>query len=134
MTTKRLLALLLSLSLCFSLLAGCGKQNPDPNDPADTGNDTTEETVCAEHIDADADGGCDNCGVEVKTVCQVHMDLDYDNYCDNCYALLATPCEAHADNDNDGYCDYCDEFLGFVCLEHTDANADGCCDNCSGPY
>ena len=49
---------------------------------------------CAEHVDADANGVCDNCGVEVETdggndditppaVCE-HADRNYDEKCDLC--------------------------------------------------
>ena len=51
------------------------------------------KTECTEHVDADNNGKCDNCGadVEIKTECTEHTDADSDGKCDNCGADVSTP-------------------------------------------
>ncbi len=45
---------------------------------------------CTEHVDANKNGECDNCGADVIVPCEEHYDNDEDNICDNedCLATI----------------------------------------------
>ena len=75
--------------------------------------------IC-EHKDADCNGLCDVCALELDSC---HSDSDEDGACDRC-----GDCITHTDVDKDGDCDHCDE-----CLTHVDLNCDGKCDKCATP-
>ena len=68
---KKLLLLILCLTLAFAL-ASCGGG-------------------CTEHVDADKDGKCDECGAEVEIVCTEHKDDDDDVLCDICGEVYVKP-------------------------------------------
>lgn len=72
--------------------------------------------IC-EHNDADCDGLCDICALELESC---HADSDEDGACDRCGG-----CVTHTDGDKNGDCDHCDE-----CLTHVDFNCNGECDKC----
>ena len=89
---------------------------------------------CTQHVDADGDGLCDNCGAEMpKEPCAEHVDANNDGKCDVCGADMPKDPEPtpdpdeheHVDANDDGKCDVCD-----LCLNHRDTNGDGKCDNC----
>ena len=89
---------------------------------------------CTQHVDADGDGLCDNCGAEMpKEPCTEHVDANNDGKCDVCGADMPNDPEPtpdpdeheHVDANDDGKCDVCD-----LCLNHRDTNGDGKCDNC----
>lgn len=65
---KKVLILMLALTLSLGILASCG---------------------CSEHIDTDKNGKCDNCSAEVEVNCNgEHTDDDKDNICDYCKEVL----------------------------------------------
>lgn len=89
---------------------------------------------CTQHVDADGDGLCDNCGAEMpKEPCTEHVDANNDGKCDVCGADMPKDPEPtpdpdeheHVDANDDGKCDVCG-----LCLNHRDTNGDGKCDNC----
>ena len=80
---KRILMLLLALTLLFSFVACNGE---------------------CKHVDEDEDGICDECDEEIKTDECEHVDDDEDGFCDDC-----DECMEHVDDDEDGVCDNCDE-------------------------
>lgn len=80
---KRILMLLLALTLLFSFVACNGE---------------------CKHVDEDEDGICDECDEEITTDECEHVDDDEDGFCDDC-----DECMEHADEDEDGFCDTCDE-------------------------
>ena len=89
---------------------------------------------CTQHVDADGDGLCDNCGAEMpKEPCTEHVDANNDGKCDVCGADMPKDPEPtpdpdeheHVDTNDDGKCDVCG-----LCLNHRDTNGDGKCDNC----
>ena len=100
---KKIVCLTLTLAAAFSLFA-CGD---------DSG-------VACEHIDADVNGVCDECGAEVC----IHVDEDKDMICDWCE--VAIDCLNHEDKEPDGKCDYCGaEVEVTVCV---DKDKNGYCD------
>ena len=109
LTTVLTLALLLfSLSSCSLLNSLLGKE-------------------CT-HADGDADGICDECGVELVPAPCEHKDTDYDNKCDECgEELPEEPCTDHYDGDCNGKCDNCD---AAVPVEHVNSDGDHACDKC----
>ncbi len=73
MNFKKLIALLMCIVMllgCFTFLSACQK---------------TPET-CTEHIDANNDKKCDNCGADITLICNEHIDANGDGKCDNCGA------------------------------------------------
>lgn len=67
---KKLLILLLSLSLVLVAIASCTPK-------------------CTEHADSDKDGKCDTCQAEVPIDCEgEHIDADSDKVCDRCNEIL----------------------------------------------
>lgn len=103
---KAVISMLLATSCCATALAftGCGNSH---------GGGSDNPPVCTEHVDADGNGKCDNCGEnmpETPPECTEHVDANGDGKCDNCGEdMPETPPE---------------------CTEHVDANGDGKCDNC----
>ncbi len=72
---KKLLLLILSVAMIILMLAfvtSCGGD-------------------CTEHIDADKDGKCDECGAEVEVVCTEHKDDNDDVLCDICGEVYVKP-------------------------------------------
>lgn len=124
---KKLLAILIVLSIFAGVLASC---NPStPQNSTTTKNDTVTTTTkpddqytpptCNIHVDADENYLCDNCGVELEKTpqpdCAEHIDENADYVCDNCSAELEKPDNPPVD---DG------------CTSHKDANTDYICDDC----
>ena len=123
---KKLLAILIVLSIFAGVLASC---NPStPQNSTTTKNDTVTTTkpddqytppTCNIHVDADENYLCDNCGVELEKTpqpdCTEHIDENADYVCDNCSAELEKPDNPPVD---DG------------CTSHKDANTDYICDDC----
>ena len=68
MKMKKLLLVLLALSLVFAL-AACKKD-------------------CTEHVDENKDGKCDVCEAEVEVPCTEHVDADKNGKCDVCDATV----------------------------------------------
>lgn len=70
---------------------------------------------CTDHVDADANYVCDNCGATLENtnppVCEEHTDKDNDAKCDVCGEEIPDPrppvCEEHKDEDGDLKCDAC---------------------------
>ena len=83
---------------------------------------------CTEHVDADSDYVCDNCGERLQhdnpTPVPEHecADTDGDHKCDMCDATHST----HIDADQNHNCDICGEPL----TECADADSDHKCDKC----
>ena len=114
---KKLLALLIISCMLMTTLASCnlfggGQDNP----PA---------PECTEHVDANGDYLCDNCGAGLEKpdpkppVCEEHKDDDGDEKCDVCGATVEKPAHTeHADNDGDLKCDECGEVL-FEAVKYT---------------
>ena len=102
---KKLLYLLLILILSFSLWA-CGSAE------------------CTEHVDADGNLLCDNCGTGVP--CTAHVDANDDLACDKCSQPV--PCTNHKDEDGNLACDKCGEAL--PCTSHKDSDKNLACDLC----
>ena len=115
---KRILMIILALSLVFTLIA-CGDKTCKHADEDEDGL-CDECGECLDHVDDDEDGYCDTC-----EECYEHYDDDEDGVCDNCEEDMPT-CD-HTDEDEDGFCDECDE-----CMDHVDDDEDGICDNCDG--
>ena len=69
---KKLLLVVLALSLVFAL-ASCGL----------LGNND-----CEEHVDTNKDGKCDVCEATVEVPCTEHVDADKNGKCDNCDAAV----------------------------------------------
>lgn len=72
---KKLLLLILSVAMIISMLAfvtSCGGD-------------------CTEHVDADKDGKCDECGETVEVVCTEHKDENDDVLCDICGEVYVKP-------------------------------------------
>ena len=110
---KTALFLALVLVLCVFTLASCNWFKPQG---------------CAEHVDADKDYVCDNCGERLQhddpqpePECE-HKDENKDHKCDLCDATLSE-C---ADENKDHKCDLCDATLS----ECADDNKDHKCDVC----
>ena len=114
---KKFLALLIMACLLMTTLASCGLFK---RDVVDTPVDNPE---CTEHVDANKDYICDNCGAELEKpdtpkppVCTEHKDEDGDEKCDVCGADVPAPqppvCTEHKDEDGDYKCDAC-EFVMF---------------------
>ena len=83
---------------------------------------------CTEHVDADKDYVCDNCGEmlqhddpQPEPECE-HTDADKDHKCDAC----GEPISECADANNDHNCDVCGKALS----ECADADTDHKCDVC----
>ena len=126
-----ILALALVLCMICSMFAfvACDEEctehvDADGDGICDNCGETMPEEECTQHVDADGDGKCDNCGTAMPDdggdECTEHVDSDGDGKCDNCGI-----CMTHKDADSDGKCDNCGE-----CISHRDANDDGKCDNC----
>lgn len=130
---KKFLAILLMSCMLMTTLASC--------------NWFGENDQCIEHVDADSNLICDNCGAEIKEnevpptqkPCDEHKDEDGDEKCDDCGADVPAPqppvCEEHKDEDGDAKCDNCGEGLPVppdppVCEEHKDEDGDEKCDVC----
>ncbi len=112
------------------------------------------DQIC-EHIDADDNSLCDECGeaytdgkdVEDEPACE-HRDADDNSLCDECgepYTdgkdIEDEPACEHRDADDDLYCDYCDEEYDDGDesgedndCEHRDADDDLYCDYCDEEY
>ena len=96
---KRILALLVILAMLMTTLASCNWFKKD----------------CTEHVDANEDYLCDNCGAELERPqppqCTEHKDEDGDEKCDVCGADVPKPqppvCTEHKDEDGDYKCDVC---------------------------
>ena len=112
---KKLLALIIISCMLMTTLASCNLFGG--------GKDTPTKTECTEHVDADGNYVCDNCGVELTKpdpkppVCEEHKDEDGDEKCDVCGADVPKPqppaCTEHKDEDGDLKCDVC----GVVAFE-----------------
>ena len=79
-STNRVWAALLCLLMIGAMLGlvACSEETPQPS--------------CTTHTDANEDGKCDTCGVEVKLdVCDDHIDTDGDNLCEICGAVCVDP-------------------------------------------
>ena len=79
---KRILILLLSLTLVFAFVS-CGGSEDNPPAPE-----------CTEHVDANTDGKCDTCGATVEIPapeCTEHTDANTDGKCDKCGAAVEIP-------------------------------------------
>ena len=94
---KRIVCLLLALLMAFSVvgvLASCGD---------------------CEHVDANKDGKCDECGEDVgggqPSGCTEHVDANKDGKCDECGTKMTTSCK-HEDENGDEKCDKCGADLG----------------------
>ena len=117
---KKILALILVCTMLMTMLASC--------DLVDKIKDLLgmNPPVCTEHVDADGDEKCDNCGANVPKpqppVCEEHKDEDGDEKCDVCGADVPKPqppvCTEHVDADGDYKCDNC-EFVMFEEVKYT---------------
>ena len=127
---KRFLALFVICCMLMTTLASCDLI------------DQIFGKECTEHVDADFDYICDNCGAELQEpeppVCEEHKDEDGDEKCDVCGADVPKPeppvCEEHKDEDGDEKCDVCGADVPKpeppVCEEHKDEDGDEKCDVC----
>ena len=127
---KRFLALFVICCMLMTTLASCDLI------------DRIFGKECTEHVDADFDYICDNCGAELQEpeppVCEEHKDENGDEKCDVCGADVPKPeppvCEEHKDEDGDEKCDVCGADVPKpeppVCEEHKDEDGDEKCDVC----
>ncbi|MCB9760253.1 MAG: hypothetical protein H6739_10495 [Alphaproteobacteria bacterium] len=133
MTRTRLSALLLGLTTCLAMGAGCGdKDNDTAADDTSGGDDTATAEVCDDGADNDGDGATDcddsDCVADpacVETDCADGADNDGDGAtdCDDSDCATAAECQTEdecadgVDNDQDGVSDCLDE----------DCDADAAC-------
>ncbi len=129
-TMKRFLALFVICCMLMTTLASCDLL------------DKILGRKCTEHVDADFDYICDNCGAELQEpeppVCEEHKDDDGNEKCDVCGADVPKPeppvCEEHKDDDGNEKCDVCGADVPKpeppVCEEHKDEDGDYKCDEC----
>ena len=80
MTKKNIWVKLLIVALIIAMVGvffiACNKDEGKTDDGGKT---------CTEHVDANDDGKCDNCGATMsKEECTEHVDADGDGYCDKC--------------------------------------------------
>ena len=80
MTKKNIWVKLLIVALIIAMVGvffiACNKDEGKTDDGGKT---------CTEHVDANGDGKCDNCGTTMpKEECTEHVDADGDGYCDKC--------------------------------------------------
>ena len=125
---KKLLALLIISCMLMTTLASCGLWGWGGK-------------PCTEHVDANEDYFCDNCGAELERPqppqCTEHKDEDGDLKCDVCgesCAEIPPECGQQKDEDGDGKCDICGAEIRDpqppVCTEHKDEDGDYKCDAC----
>ena len=102
MKKSKLILLVATIALVMLFVVSCG------------GN-----TICTNHVDANADGKCDTCGTAIeKQPCAECKDNDADGKCDFCQnPVEKVPCTECVDTDGDGYCDVCDEEYVVVLKE-----------------
>lgn len=86
--------LCLIVVLMITLFA-CNQTGGNGDDKTTTTTTTTTTTKnpepCTEHVDADADGKCDECGEDMpKAPCTEHVDADNDGKCDECGVEIPT--------------------------------------------
>ena len=138
---KKILALLLISMMLMTSLTSCdffglfGDKDEEP----------TPQPECTEHVDADGNYICDNCGAELEKtdtpkppLCEDedHKDENSDLICDICGIglELPPPCGQQKDEDGDGKCDICGWEISDpkppVCTEHKDVDGDYKCDAC----
>ena len=121
----RLLALLLALVMCVSLLIACSDpQNPnDDTDDPGTSDPGTDDPKCdGNHVDANKDGKCDSCGAKVDSEedpkCDGnHIDEDNDSLCDNCGTELK-PAKVEIDHSVPEGTNFADEVKNIVNVLH----------------
>ena len=112
---KKYLAMFVVICMIMTTLASCG----------------LFDLGCTEHVDADENYVCDNCGAELKAPevppspkpeCTEHKDEDGDEKCDECGADVPAPqppaCTEHKDEDGDYKCDEC-EFVMFEDVKYS---------------
>ena len=103
---KKLLAILLVLSMVGGMLAAC-TQTPSTSSTSSKNTTTTTTKpddpyippTCNVHADENSDYVCDNCGVELQkpddpntgTGCVEHKDANTDYVCDDCGAIIEQP-------------------------------------------
>ena len=140
-SSKVILALILVLSLSFSLIA-C--DDNDSTEPCATHTDKDGNGVCdvcksavkapttCTHKDLNDDEKCDDCGEAFSDGCSNHVDANDDGICDvdGCGKAYTDKCDNHVDKDDNGVCDTdgCDEAIYDGCDNHIDKNGDGICD------
>ena len=102
MKKSKLILLVATIALVMLFVVSCG------------GN-----TICTNHVDANADGKCDTCDTAMgKQPCAECKDNDADGKCDFCQnPVEKVPCTECVDTDGDGYCDVCDEEYVVVLKE-----------------
>ncbi len=154
MKIKILALLMMLLMIVPFVLTACDGDGDD----GDGGNNPG--TTPCEHVDADDDGKCDECGTSFDDgedlppedeECTDHVDIDKNGICDNegCDHVVSpslvcdssdSPNGAHRDVDDDWYCDYCGntfedgEDAGEGECAHRDADDNGRCDYCGDPF
>lgn len=108
----------------------CGAFEQEFNDETNPDEpDEPDDKPCDEHVDADGDGTCDNCGAAVTPdePCTDHVDENDDGKCDNCGEDMPdepTPPHVHTfseewTSDESGHwhaatCEHKDEISGFA--------------------
>ena len=93
---KRIIAIILTLTLAFALFS-CGE--------------------CTEHVDANKDAKCDECGAAVA--CATCVDENKDAKCDVCGKAVA--CAVCVDADKNGKCDVCGNSVAVNAFEDFEA-------------
>ena len=87
---KKILALIVICAMLMTMLASC-----DLIDKIKDLLNPPEPPVCTEHVDADGDEKCDDCGASVSKpqppACTEHKDEDGDEKCDACGAAVPKP-------------------------------------------
>ena len=153
---KKLLLILLSLSLTFTMFACGGGGNEPCDECVDEDGDgfcdvcdevvESDEHVCRDRKPKDAecdicgeyvpcktcvdenpkDAVCDVCGEDVE--CEKCIDKSpKDAVCDVCGKEV--PCKTHTNDNEDSKCDVCGKVIP-VCATHVDDNDSGKCDIC----
>ena len=108
----------------------CGAFEQEFNDETNPDEpDEPDDKPCDDHVDADGDGSCDNCGAAVTPdePCTDHVDENDDGKCDNCGEDMPdepTPPHVHTfseewTSDESGHwhaatCEHKDEISGFA--------------------
>ncbi|MBO5716124.1 MAG: pectate lyase [Clostridia bacterium] len=97
---KKLLAILLVLSMIAGMLAACQQDTPQVSTTTQsTTTTTTTQPTCNVHVDDNEDYLCDNCGAELEKPenppvdgdCTEHKDANTDYVCDDCGAAIEKP-------------------------------------------
>ena len=127
---KKLLSILMALSLCLSLMPAAvlaAEEHTCVDSDGDYWCDTCWEIVEHTCFDKDGDLCCDVCWEPAEHTC---FDEDGDYWCDGCWEILDHTCvdeSAEKEDPADHYCALCGEHMVELC---TSEDGDHSCDIC----